>query len=208
MTSARQFPCLPICPVEAVFPVIRLLLCLVTFSGCAATVPQIDESLRRSALEGDMQAQYAIGVTYNEAGYAGWGNSEYRQEAARWFEMAASQGDVRSQYYLSQYYFNFLQDYGQSFELTKLAARQGLAEAQYSLGIHYAQAWGTEQDLVLAYKWIALANNGGIKGGSLADVDWLVWKGKMNTEQIAQGQRLAAEHEAMHGKSWSLKSVH
>lgn len=122
--------------------------------------------------------------------------------------MAANQDDPRAQYYLSLYYFNMRQDYGRAFELVKRSAEQGVAEAQYSVGMHYAQAWGTQQNLPLAYKWIALANDGGVKGGSLVDVDWLIWRANMNSVQIAEGRRLADEHLAQYGKSQLIKSMY
>ena len=185
----------------------RLFICLVLLSGCATVAPEIDESLRRDALEGSVQAQYEIGLKYREAARSGWDNSFYMDDAAVWFEMAANQSDPRAQYYLATYYFNHRKDYSRSFELNLLAAQQGLAEAQYSLGMHYGQAWGTEQDLVLAYKWIALANEGGLTGGRLADTDWLIWKGKLSAAQIAEGKRLAAEHTAAYGKSQTISSM-
>ncbi len=177
------------------------LIALLTVGGCATAPPVIDETLQSRALAGDMSAQYEVGMQWDRAAYKGWGTEEYWQEAERWFQLAADQGEPRAQYKLANYLFNFEQDYRESFRLTKLSAEAGIAEAQYSLGMHYGQAWGTEQDLVLAYKWIALGNAGGIEGGSLADVDWLVWKGKMNTEQVAEGKKLVAEHTQVFGTS-------
>ncbi len=190
------------------FAVIRLIICLMILSGCATVLPEIDESLQRDALEGNVQAQYEIGWKYDELAHSGWGgNMPYWDEAAVWYEMAARHGDARAQYRLANYYFNRRRDYSQSFRLNQLAAQQGLAEAQYSLGMHYGQAWGTEQNLVLAYKWIALANEGGVVGGSLADTEWLIWKGKLSADQIAEGKKLAAEHTAAYGKSQSIRKM-
>lgn len=188
---------------------IYLLIFILALSGCASIDPEIPESLQRSALEGDVQAQYEIGLKYYVARYDFWrGNAAYWEEAAQWFEMAANQNDPRAQYYLSQYYFNVHQDYDKSFELVRLSAEQGVAEAQYTLGMNYGQAWGTQQDLVLAYKWIALGNDGGVKGGSYADVEWLIWKANMNANQIAEGRHLVEEHLAQYGKSMLIKTMH
>ncbi len=196
-------------PGISVNTVIGLLIVLMILCGCAAKTPVIDESLRRSALEGDVRAQYQMGLQYEQAARSGWkGNMLYWDEAAVWYEMASSQGDARAQYHLAIYYFNRRNDYSQSFRLNQLAAQQGLADAQYSLGMHYGQAWGTEQNLVLAYKWIALANEGGVIGGNLADTEWLIWKGKLSAEQIAEGKRLAEEHTAEYGKSRSIRSMY
>ena len=207
MIPIRQFPRLLLCTRLPAVSVIKLLYCLMLISGCATTGPEIDESLQRKALEGNIRTQYEIAMKYYEARYALFGRKEYWEEAARWFGMAASQGDARSQYYLSVYFFTVREDYSQSFELTRLAAHQGVADAQYSLGMHYAQAWGTPQDLVRAYKWIALANDGGVKGGSLADTEWLIWRGKLTANQITEGKQLAAEHTRIYGKSQSIESM-
>lgn len=207
MSRTQQFRHRLLCSGIAVNPVIRLLICLVVLSGCATVAPAIDETLRQNALDGNVRAQYEIGLKYDQAAHSGWGNMLYWDEAEVWFEMAARQGDARAQYRLASYYFSRRQDYSQSFRLNQLAAQQGLADAQYSLGMHYGQAWGTEQNLVLAYKWIALANEGGMVGGSLADTEWLIWKGKMSADQIAEGKRLAAEHTATYGKSQSIASM-
>lgn len=186
-----------------------LLICLLAINGCASVAPDISESLQQRALDGEVQAQFEIGLKYREAGQNFWRvNVEYLEDAAGWFEMAANQDDPRAQYYLSLYYFNMRQDYGRAFELVKRSAEQGVAEAQYSVGMHYAQAWGTQQNLPLAYKWIALANDGGVKGGSLVDVDWLIWRANMNSVQIAEGRRLADEHLAQYGKSQLIKSMY
>ncbi len=185
---------------------ICLLIFIFALSSCGSIEPEITQSLKSRALEGDVQAQFEIGLKYYQARYDFWrGKASYWEDAALWFEMAANQDDPRAQYYLSLYYFNVHQDYNKSFELTRLSAEQGVAEAQYSLGMNYAQAWGTQQDLVLAYKWIALGNDGGVKGGSLADVEWLVWKANMNADQVSEGKRLAAEHKAIYGESFQIK---
>jgi len=42
------------------------------------------------------------------------------------------------------------------------AAEQGDAEAQYKLGVIYAQSTEVDQDLVAAYKWLSLAANQGV----------------------------------------------
>jgi len=179
----------------------RVLILLLALSGCAITAPEIDTALLQQATEGNAVAQYEMGMRYWRASRSGWNiNKEYAAEAEQWFEKAADQGDPRAQYELSRYYFG-RDDRGESLRLTHMAAVQNLAEAQYSLGMHYGQAWGTEQNLVLAYKWIALGNEGGVVGGSLADTDWLVWKAKMTPDQVAEGQRLAAEHTKLYGKS-------
>lgn len=182
--------------------VISLLTYIIFLFGCASA-PEISTSLQHSALKGDGQAQYEIGMRYYKARYAFFGKASYWEDAARWFEMAARQGDERACFRLSQYYFNARSDYSESFKWLQLPAQAGIAEAQHFLGMHYAQALGTPQDLVLAYKWVALAFEGGVPDPirKLADLDWLVRRGKMNSDQIHEGQLLASDHTATYGKS-------
>jgi TPR repeat protein len=186
--------------------VILLLTYMMFIPGCAS-VSEIDASLERSAIKGDRKAQYEIGMHYYRARYAFFGKASYWEDAARWFEMAASQGDQRAYYRLAQYYFTVRSDYSESFKRLQLSAQDGIAEAQHFLGMHYAQAWGTPQDPVLAYKWIALAFEGGVQDpiGKLADLDWLVRRGKLTSDQIDEGQRLASDHTAIYGKSRSIE---
>ena len=141
--------------------VVLLLSHVAILSGCAAA-PTIDISLQDSALAGNAQAQYKMGEIYYNARYALGGRSAYWEDAAHWYKLAADQGDARAHYRLSQYYFSHRSDYNQSFIWLQFPAQQGIAEAQHSLGMHYAQAWGTPQNRILAYKWIALAFEGNI----------------------------------------------
>lgn len=175
---------------------------LITYSiliaGCASA-PMIEGSLVQEASKGNVAAQYDIGMKYFDAWNSSFGDKALLDEAARWFEMAARQGDARAHYRMAK----LTADHRQSFEWLQLPAQQGIAQAQHELGVHYAQAWGTPQDLVLAYKWIALAFEGGVPDpvGKLANLDWLVLNGKMRPDQIAEGQRLTREHSALHGIS-------
>lgn len=187
--------------VKAVF----LLLSLFFVSGCAPN-PIIDQALYGRASNGDVQAQYEIGEVYYHARYAAFGRSFYWDDAARWYLMAANQGDARAHYRMSQYYFNKKSDYAQSFRWLELPAQQGVAEAQHSLGMHYAQGWGTRQDLILAYKWILLAFEGGIHNpnGRVVSLRSIVERGGMSQTQIEEGERLARIHVERYGRSIPL----
>jgi hypothetical protein len=181
---------------------------MIVLAGCASA-PVIDQSIEHKALNGDIQAQYEIGETYYEARYSFFGKSEYWEDAARWYKMAASQGDPRAHYRLANYYFTVRSDYSQSFQWLQLPAQQGIAEAQNFLGMHYAQAWGTPLNLVLAYKWIVLSHEGGVPDpiGRTPDVEWLVSRGKLSREMITEGQRLAEVRTAAYGKSRSIELI-
>jgi len=209
------------------------LILVILNNGCAVKTPDIDQSLRAKALEGNAQSQYEVGEQYSDAWYSSFSlfdnNQDLREEAAVWYEMAANQGHAEAQYKLSLFYFQ--KDREKSFYWTKRAAMQGLSEAQSSLGWHYGQAWGTPQDLVQAYKWLALSYRGegglqelfrqcdrpinmfnpkwiiDIKKMSTAQsgLELLIHKGQMSPEQIAEGRRLALENEPKYGKARSIK---
>ena len=49
------------------------------------------------------------------------------------------------------------QDYAEARKWYRLAAAQGNAEAQFNLGIMYANGHGVPQDYVQAHKWFNLA---------------------------------------------------
>jgi len=171
--------------------------------AACSSAPVIEQGLQDEAARGNPQAQYQIGESYYQGVYSFFGNWADWQDAAHWFSLAAAQGHVKAQFRLSQYYFNARADYRSSFFWLQSPAREGIAEAQHWLGLHYAQGWGTPVDLVLAYKWLWLAFEGNVPDviGDLAGLDWLVRRGGMTPEQIAEGQRLALQHQAEKGKS-------
>ncbi|MDH3568446.1 MAG: hypothetical protein OEM61_13975 [Desulfobacteraceae bacterium] len=180
--------------------------------GCAST-PQIDQSLRAKAVDGDAKAQYEIGEIYRTAYYNSFtpfsSSLILWEEAIKWYGLSANQSYAKSQYWLSVFYFTFRDDYNNSFLWVHKAALQGVAEAQASLGMHYAQAWGTPQDLILAYKWIALGFEGNLWDpiGKTANLEWLIERGQLSSSQIAEGKRLAAEHTATYGRSRSIMRI-
>jgi len=80
-------------------------------------------------------------------------------------------------------------------DLYRKEAELGGAEAQYNLGVMYAQGRGVEVDLVQALKWFNLAAVAG-DGNSRQDISQL--ERKMSGEQIAQARKLAQEWLAQH----------
>ena len=68
------------------------------------------------------------------------------------------------------------------------AAEQNHAEAQYNLGVCYANGEGVAKDYVEAYKWWLLAAG---QGDEDAKKIMTILENKMTREQIAEGQKLA-----------------
>ena len=85
------------------------LILVILNNGCAVKTPDIDQSLRAKALEGNAQSQYEVGEQYSDAWYSSFSlfdnNQDLREEAAVWYEMAANQGHAEAQYKLSLFYF-------------------------------------------------------------------------------------------------------
>lgn len=81
-------------------------------------------------------------------------------EAAKWYRLAADQGDAQAQYNLGVMYDlgqGVPQDDAKAVKWYRLAADQGFAQAQYKLGIIYDNGKGVPRDHVVAHIWFNLA---------------------------------------------------
>jgi hypothetical protein len=142
---------------------------------------------RQLADQGDVTAQYRIGIMYNN----GEGVPQSYAEAARWFRLAAEQGDPRAQFLLG-----FLYAAGNGVALNdteaaqwfRRAADQGEARAQFLLGSAYAEGTGVPQDYVSARMWFELAAAQSEPNAQKA----LAWSAqRMTPAQIADAQKRA-----------------
>ena len=108
--------------------------------------------LRKSAQQGNADAQYLLGKCY----FNGWGVTEDESQAAAWWRKAAEQGYAEAQCALGICYSNGIgvtQDYTQAVAWYRKAAEQGNADAQYLLGECYYNGWGVTQDYTQAAVW-------------------------------------------------------
>ena len=114
-----------------------------------------EETLKR-AEDGDLHAQFSLGVMY----YTGQGIEQDYKEAFKWFTKAAEQGNAAAQYNLGLMYAKgqgVEQDYKQAIKWYTKAADQGDAAAQYSLGTMYYTGQDIKQDYKQALKWYTKA---------------------------------------------------
>ena len=77
-------------------------------------------------------------------------------EAAKWYEIAAEQGNATAQNNLGVMYGNgqgVQQDYQKAMEWYRKAAEQGHADAQHNLGLFYYNGSGVQQDYQKAMEW-------------------------------------------------------
>ncbi len=135
------------------------------------------------AEQGDAEATFRLALLSSSA-----------DERRKWISLAANQGHAEAQF---QLYTRDKPD-GKSLTWLCLAANQGHALAQEELGdLHVkglGQAWReaglVELDPVRAYVWYSLAAaNGDRRAGYIRDD----LADQMTPEQIAEGERLAAE---------------
>jgi TPR repeat protein len=117
-------------------------------------------------------------------------------KAAKWYQLAAKQGDAYAQLNLGMMYYRgegVPQVYKESAKWYRMAAEQGNANAQYLLGVMYDNGQGVPQDYTLAYMWvnIAAANApaGELKQIAASHRDSMAKK--MGAQQTAKAQQLA-----------------
>ncbi|MEI7850242.1 MAG: tetratricopeptide repeat-containing serine protease family protein [Kiritimatiellales bacterium] len=113
-------------------------------------------NLLQSAKQGDVSAQYNLGICYKN----GEGVPQDYKEAIKWFRLAADQGYAEAQAVLGICYGlgnGVPSDDKEAEKWYRLAAEQGNTAAQFLLGVYYANGKGISQDYEEAVKWFRLA---------------------------------------------------
>jgi len=144
---------------------------------------------RLAAQQENAEAQYALGLSYDN----GLGVPRNDTEAVRWFRLAAEQGYARGQLALGKRYGSgqgVAPNDAEAARWLRRAAEQGNAEAQGLLGGMYVVGRGVARDVTNAYMWWSLAN---AQGDEIAAQFLDRIEEHMTRDQIAEGQRLAAE---------------
>jgi TPR repeat protein len=146
------------------------------------------------AEQGDIRAQYNIGVLYDR----GLGVPQNFAEATRWYRIAAERGHVDAQANLGYAYEQgrgVPQDFAQAAKWYRAAAERGDIVAQANLGTLYANGLGVEQDDVQAHMWLNLAasrtEHRGLRRNFARKRDRIA--ARMTPEQMREAQRLASE---------------
>ena len=154
-------------------------------------IEQRIERVRNAAMQGDADAQYALGFAYYYGFAAKWvhkgdtrarhylsriyedggGVSADYQEAVEWFRKAAELGHVEAQAMLATLYQSghqeggVLQSHRKAVEWWRRAAEQGHAPSQINLGGMYFKGLGVLENYGEAVKWFRKA---GRQGNALA----------------------------------------
>jgi TPR repeat protein len=163
----------------------------------ASSSPKCTEADRKALLvkaqRGDRGAQFWLGAAYEQ----GWLGKSNFQEALKWFRKAAAQEDPDAQNSLGQMYADgegVRQNYALAAQWYRKAAEHvpdlgGAGQGRNNLGLLYLNGLGVPKDHVQAYMWFKLANS----ETNLSDA-----KSQMNSEQILEAERLAAEWKSRH----------
>ena len=118
--------------------------------------------LEKKAQQGDVQAQYNLGVTYDRY-------DKDRSKTIEWFEKAAEKGHALAQFNLGYIYsqrqnhegHGAKQDLVKAMEWFRRAADQGYQEAQYNLAMAYAVGHGVAKNDSKARVWFQKAADQG-----------------------------------------------
>jgi hypothetical protein len=152
--------------------------------------------LRPLAEQGDIRAQYTLGLMYHH----GRGVPRSDPEAMRLFRLSADQGYAPAQFNLGVMYSEgqaVTRDEAEAVRWYQLAAEQKNPEAQYNLGVAHAKGEGVTQSYVNAHMWFSLAAERFSKSEprkyELAVRNRNLMAAKMTNEEIALAQKLARE---------------
>jgi TPR repeat protein len=140
--------------------------------GVPLDLSQAAQWYRKSAEQGVVEAQFNLGLLYSE----GQGVTKDAGEARKWLSKAAEQGDKRATNALVNLYAD---DAGQSEALNwcQKAAAQGVASAQFELGVIYDLGRGVPSNFPEAEKWYRQAAEQGY-GPALTNLGVLYYNGQ------------------------------
>lgn len=144
---------------------VALLILSLTVAVSAQNIAE----LKKQAAAGDAKAQYSLGVAYAN----GYGVSEDKSEAVRWWRKAADQGYIKAEFRLGVAYDlgdGVPRDEAEAVRWYRKAADQGDAEAQFNLGAAYRDGAGVPKDNADAYFWLSLAATGKVEGMKQEDL--------------------------------------
>lgn len=164
--------------------------CYFLGKGVVKDVMEAEKWYRKSAEQGNAQAQCQLGAIYLD-------KKDYT-ESMKWSLKAAEQGSAFAQMCVGAMYSKGLggvkANWVEAAKWMRRSADQGLGEAQGVLGECYLNGEGVPQDYVEAYKWFNLSaaqdDSLSTKGISVQERNSITRL--MTPEQIAEGQRRAA----------------
>ena len=124
--------------------------------GSTQETPEEVHKLRQQAGQGDVEAQYRLGMM----SHTGEGVPQNAADAVQWLRRAATQGHPEAQRLLGRLYLSgqgVARNEAEAASWYRRAADQGNPEIQWQLGLKYWHGLGVPQDVVQVYLWLSLA---------------------------------------------------
>ena len=144
-------------------------------------------SIKQAAGQGDVTAQYYLGVAYSD----GNGVTEDQHEAFRWMKLAAQGGLAKAQRWLGWIYEHgagVIQDYAEAAKFYRLAADQGHSMAQNNLGWLYKNGWGVPHSSADALKWFGKSAEQGEVLGQM-NLGWMYAEGDLDKRDYGLAEK-------------------
>ncbi len=117
---------------------------------------------KQLAEQKDAEAQYMLGRFYE----LGVGTARNLENASKYYQLSAAQGNPIGQYLLGRYYFLFGDEIPKNralaFKMCLGSALQGYPQAQYYLAMFFEQGIGVPQDLSHAIQWYLISEKQGV----------------------------------------------
>jgi uncharacterized protein len=143
---------------------------------------------RKAAQQGDPLAGWLAGRHY----FLGTGVPQDLDAARKWLKLAADQNNAYGAYYLGRLMAE--RDYTKAPALYKIAADQGLPQAQYFYAKVLRDGRGIPQDRLTAYIWYSIASDAGYATAG-TDLNELERSGYFTVDQISVAKIQARELE-------------
>jgi TPR repeat protein len=143
---------------------------------------------RKAAQQGDPLAGWLAGRIY----FLGSGTVHDPDAAQKWLKISAGQNNAYGAYYLGRLMAD--QDFTKAPKLYKIAADQGLPQAQYFYAKALRDGHGIPQDRFTAYVWYSVAVDAGYSAAN-SDLSQLDRGGYLTLDQISQAKTKARDLE-------------
>ena len=159
-----------------------------TGTGVVGSQSQAIDLYRKAAQQGDPLAGWLVGRHY----FLGNGVPRDLDVAQKWLKLSADQNNAFGAYYLGRLMAD--RDYARAPKLYKIAADQGLPQAQYFYAKALKDGRGIPQDRFTAYIWYTIAADAGYAAAG-AGLGELESGGDLTMDQITQAKAKARDLE-------------
>ncbi|MGA3087687.1 MAG: tetratricopeptide repeat protein [Terriglobales bacterium] len=159
-----------------------------TGTSVARDPAQAVELYRKAAQQGDSLGAWLAGRLY----FLGGAVPRDLEAAQKWLKLSADQNNAYGAYYLGRLMAD--RDYTKAPRLYKIAADQGLPQAQYFYAKALKDGRGIPQDRFTAYVWYTIASDAGYTAAG-ADLGELNTGGSLTADQFEQAKSKARDME-------------